>query len=347
MIAPFKFLSERASEYAKATAEKRRIAQAHLPRLFDLLVGTKSFHWKSAYFRKGQGVHVERVEAVVDAVFYDAKARKEVKLALDRLGGPGSNRFWDLYLRRIANGIIGFSEEQLSLLKLASQHLPKQGRITDWTCGSGDLAASLLLGARERTLMAIDSNPRAVIAAKRLAKHFFNDGSVSFAAKLGNPLSPQLSIPVSQGAIVQNGLFLIESDSVKHAFLKEVGANLLADGTLLLVEPKPWLQKQSVLRLWLTRIIKNAAEASSPMTEFEIALFVEFHRRLYLGAPTRFLDTKEWIELCKVSGFSVQLVREAFHGHYSVLVLKKVEIPKPPKKSPVIRYHDEPWPKGE
>lgn len=312
-----------------------------------MLSHTKSFRWKSQYFEKGQGIAVSRVEEVVDRVFYDAKARKEVKRAIERLGGAGSSLFWDLYLRRVSNTVLGFSEEHLTYLKFASGTLPKTGQITDWNCGTGNLAAGLLLAVPERKLMAIDSNPRAVIAAKRLQKHFFPEGNSAFSAKVGSPLSPELSIPVSEGAVIHNGLFLMESDSAKIEFLKEVAANLLPDGLLLLVEPKPWLQKQSVLRLWLTRMIRSAVQNHSPVSEFEIALFTEVQRRLFVEAPTRFLDTKEWIAVAKQAGFAIQLVRDAFYGHYTTLVLRKVDVPKAPKKGPVIRYHDDPWPKGE
>lgn len=346
-MAPLTFLKNAASQYSKISQENRRLDQEDRALLFDLLSHTKSFQWKSAYFRKGRGVSIARMEAVVDAVFYEPKARMEVRRAIDKLGGRGGRAFWDLYLRRVHNAIVGFSVETLSFLKFANSALPKQGQITDWHSGAGNLAAALSLAVPERRVLAVDSNPRAVIATKRLYRHFFPDGLSIFHAKLGSPVDPQLSIPVSQGAVLHNGLFLLETDSAKKDFLKEIAANLLNNGVFLLVEPKPGLQKQSLLRLWLLREIRSAVEAHSPVSEFEIALFVEFQRRLFLEAPSRFLGTKEWIELAKEAGFGVQLVRDIFHGQYSALLFHKIPTPPKPKKEPLIRYHDDPWPKGE
>jgi SAM-dependent methyltransferase len=323
---------------------ERRVHQTDLPLLFDLLSHTKSYRWKSAFFRKGKGISTERVEAIVDGVFYDSKVRKEVKRAMDRLGGPLGAAFSDLYLRRISNSVMGFSEGFLSVIQLAHSAMPAEGQITDWNCGSGNLVSALALGSAGRKLTAVDSNPRAVIATKRAFRFFFPEKEMTLVAKQGDPLSPELSIRASQGAVAFQSLYLRESPAAQLEVLKEMAKNLVTGGQLLLIEPKPWLQKQSALRLWVHRIAKSAAESHSPMSEFELALFIEFQRRLFLELSEKVAETKDLVALAKEAGFEVVLVRDTFYGHFTSLLLTKLAPYVPPKKEPVIRYHDDPWP---
>lgn len=344
MLSALKRLSGLVEQRWQSAQAERRIATSDLPLLFELLSHTKSYRWKSAYFRKGKGVSLGRAEEVVDLVFYDAKARKEVKRAIDRMGGPGGALFWDLYLRRVVNAVMGFSDGYLSLLNLAHSALPTASQLVDWNSGTGNLAAALALGSADRKISAVDSNPRAVIATKRVLKHFFPDKEHSITAKLGDPLAKELSIPVSKGAVLMNSLFLAENESIRLEILKEIHANLQDDGVFFLVEPKPWLAKQSVLRLWVQRVAKSAAASHSPMSEFELAIFTEMQRVLFLEVASEIRDTSELVALCKTAGFEPLLVRDGFYGYFSTILLKKVPVPTAPKKEPVIRYHDEPWP---
>jgi SAM-dependent methyltransferase len=343
MFSPLKLLSDASSRYAEKTKQNWRLVREDIPRLGEMLLHTKGCRWRSDYFDKSAGVHPERAQEVVDHVFYDKKARKELKRAIDALGGGGASAFWDVYLRRSVNSVLGFSEEYLGLLKLAHSALPTQGTLVDWNCGTGNLASALLLAAPERNVILADANPRAIAAAKRLLRYFFPSGG-NFATKIGDPGAPGFKTDAIDGAILTNTLFLLENDNSKIECLQAVARHLREDGILLLVEPKPSLQKQSVLRHWLSRLVYSATRGYSPANEYDIALFTEVQRRLFNEATTDFSTTKELVSLCRQAGFAVNLVRDVLHGHYSALVLRKLPEVKEPAFEPVIRYHDEPYP---
>ncbi len=343
MFSPFKLIGDAANVYAQKTKQNWRLVREDIPRLGEMLLHTKGCRWRSEFFDKTAGVHPERAQEVVDHVFYDKKARKELKRAIDALGGGGSSAFWDVYLRRSVNSVLGFSEEYLSLLKLAHSALPDKGNLVDWNCGTGNLASALMLAAPERNLILADSNPRAIAAAKRMLKYFFPSGG-NFVTKVGDPGAPGFKTDAIDGAMLTNTLFLLESDSGKVEYLKAVANHLREDGILLLVEPKPSLQKQSVLRHWLSRLVYSSARSYSPANEYDIALYTEVQRRLFCDTTTDFSTTKELVALCRQAGFAVNLVRDVLHGHYSALVLRKLPVVKEPGFEPVIRYHDEPYP---
>jgi len=113
-------------------------------------------------------------------------------------------------------------------------------------------------------------------------------------------------------------------------------------GTLLIVEPKPSLRKQSALRHWIQRVVKSACLNDSPASEFDIALFAELQKRLFLSSEVELNSAAELVALAGKAGFAVTLVRDVLHGHFSALLLRKV--PKPKFEiDPVIRYHDDPY----
>jgi hypothetical protein len=343
VFSPFKLISDAASDYAHKAKQNRRLVREDIPLLGEMLLHTKGCRWRSEFFDKSAGVHPERAQEIVDAVFYEKKARKELARAIHALGGAGSSAFWDVYLRRSLNSVLGFSEEYISLLKLAHSALPTSGTLVDWNCGTGNLASGLLLAAPERSLILADANPRAIAAAKRLLRYFFPTGG-SFVTKVGDPGEPGFSTKSIDGAILTNTLWLLESDNSKVEYLQAVANHLNEDGLLLLVEPKPSLLKQSVLRLWLSRIVHSATRNYTPANEYDIALFTEIQRRLFNSAQCEISNTKELVIIARQAGFGVNLVRDVLHGHYSALVLRKLPVVKEPGFQPVIRYHDEPYP---
>ncbi len=332
-----------ANRFAQRALQNRRLLGESLTLLGEMLLHTKGFRWRSDFFRKGAGVDANRTQEIIDAVFYEREARKEIKRAIDRLGGPGGNAFWDLYLRRSVPSVLGFSEEYASLIQLVHSALPEDGTILDWNCSTGQLGAALALAAEKRTLFFADSNPRAIIAAKRLLKSFFPNGN-SHIAKNTFPGSDELKRKQFQGAIVSNVLFLLENDAQKIEYLTQAGAVLPVGSPLVLVEPKPMLQKQSVLRLWLNRLANSAARQYSPGSEFDFAMYAEVQRRMFHSVTGSLSTTKQLVEISRQAGFEVTLVRDVLHGHYNALLLRKLPAPKKAEKEIVIRYHDEPYP---
>lgn len=294
MFRGLEILRDAASDYAQKTLQNRRLVRADIPRLGELVLHTKAFRWRSDFFEKSAGVHPSRAESVIDSVFYDVKARREVKRAIDSLGGAGSAAFWDVYLRRSVNTVMGFSEEYLSLLKLAHSALPDKGILVDWNCGTGNLASALLLAAPERTVHIVDSNPRAVMAAKRLLKYFFPQGG-NFTTKVGSPGDGVLNFKNVEGALLQNALFLLEGDGARQEWLQRLADSTVDGGRVLLLEPKPSLQKQSILRLWIQRLVHSSTRNYSPANEFDIALFTEVQRRIFSSAPGSIPTTKELV----------------------------------------------------
>lgn len=342
MVSAFKYLKSAAGEYAHKVMENRRLVRDDIPKLGDLLMHTQAFRWKSEYFDRTAGADPERAAQVVESIFYDTRARREVKRAVDSLGGVDSAKFWDVYLRRSVNSVLGFSSEYLSVLQLAHSALPETGSIVDWTCGTGNLACVLQSASPERMVSAVDSNPRAIAATRRMVRGFLPQGGL-YNLKQGTPFEPGFSLKPTDGAILQNALFLLESDSSKVQVLQAVGEHLRENGTLLLIEPKPTLQKQSVLRAWVQRLVDSSLHNLSPANEFDIAVFSEVQRRLLLDAPA-FSTTAQLVDIAREAGFEVTLVRDVLYGHFSALVLRKLAVVKKRGTEPVIRYHDEPYP---
>ncbi|MBY0371450.1 class I SAM-dependent methyltransferase, partial [bacterium] len=254
MFNPFKKLGSAALEMARTASAHRRMTREEHIRLGDLLLHTKPARWKSEALEKGLGVDASQAEKVVDWVFYDGRAKKELSRVLDGRGGVFSAPFWDTYLRRSENAVLGFSDGYAELLKLVSSSLPEQGLITDWKCGTGTLAASLWLAAPNRLITAIDPNPRAVVATRRLSKSFFPDNN-PLMVKAGDPTN--LRIHPAAGAVLMNGLFLLDTEA-KVQMLSLIHERLDVGAPLLLVEPKPTLSRQSALRLWIHRVVKSA-----------------------------------------------------------------------------------------
>lgn len=336
---PFKNLSAAALQWARSTHAKRQMVNAEHERLGDLLLRTQGLRWKSDFLEKGTGVHPQQGEQIVDWVFYDARAKKELHRALSAKGGAFGSAFWDAYLRRSENAVLGFSDAYSDLLKHVSSTLPEQGFIVDWRCGTGTLASSLLVAAPNRLITAVDPNPRAVVATRRVAKAFFPERS-PLMVKAGDPTQPEFRLHPAGGAVLFNSLFLLDTES-KALMLEKIHERLDNDGLLLLIEPKPSLQKQSALRLWVQRIVKSACFNDSPVTEFDVALFTEYQKRVLGNKEFQLLAPSEIVALATAAGFSVVLVRDALYGQYTAITLKK--LPKPKVSfEPVIRYHDDP-----
>lgn len=338
MLNPLKLVAEATREYTRTALRNRRLISI-LGALDELLRRTKTARWRSDFLYRTKDVTPERAEEIVDAVFYDKRARKEVKRAIDRLGGVGGSLFWDVYLRRTWTSIMPFTDGYQSFMQLANTSLPVDGIIADWTAGSGTLLAALAVAGPERKPVALDANPRGIIATKRLFKNFFPPGG-PLVAKSIDPFDPEAKLPSADGAIVHGLLMLLENDEDKVALLARFGQSLKTGGRLLLVEPKPTLQKQSLLRLWVQRVAKSAAFNRSAANEHDLALFTEVNRRMFIETEAKFSPTVELVAIAKAAGFETALVRDVLYGHFSALLLTK--LPPKPKSQPVIRYHDDP-----
>ncbi len=338
MLNPLKFVAEATREYTRTALRNRRLISI-LGALDALVRRTKTARWRSGFLYRTKSVTPERAEAIVDAVFYDKRARKEVKRAIDRLGGVGGSLFWDVYLRRTWNSIMPFTDGYQSLMQLANTSLPVDGTIADWTAGSGLLLAALSVAGPERKPVALDANPRGIISTKRLFKNLFPPGG-PLVAKTLDPFDADASLPSADGAIVHNLLMLLDADESKVALLARFGQSLKTGGQLLLIEPKPSLQKQSLLRLWTMRVAKSAAFNRSAANEHDLALFVEVNRRFFAETETQFSPTTELVAIARAAGFETSLVRDVLYGHFTALLLTK--LPPKPKREPVIRYHDDP-----
>ncbi len=328
-----RFIAKATQQYAESAVRNRRLTARALPLLTELISKTPQFRWKSEYLERNLNLSPARVDAIVDAVFYEKDFQREMKRTIQKLGGIDAPRFWDVYLRR-SDAVLTLSDAYLEYLQLVNMALPVTGHLTDLSCGSGALSASLIISAPDRQLLAMDSNPRAAIATKRVLKHVFAFGA--WDTKALDLSKPDFKLPPTDALILKDSLFLIETDEAKIQWLSHLGKFLKPGGTLLLAEPKPSLQKQGSLRAWLERVAKSATTGKYILNEFDLALFLDIQRRLFLGSAFPFSTTQELMELAKQASFEVKLVRDSLYGHYSILVLTKVE---KARKEPVIRYH--------
>lgn len=337
----FKFIAKTTQQYAESAMRNRRISARALPMLTELISKTTQFRWRSDFLDRNLHMTPERIDTIVDGIFYDKKMQREMKRVIQKVGGIDSNRFWDVYLRR-ADAVMSLSDAYLEYLQLVNSTLPITGHITDLNCGSGALSASLIISAPDRQILAMDSNPRAAIQTKRVLKHVFALGA--WDTKALDLTNPEFKLPPTDALILKDSLFLIETTESKVQWLEHLGKFLKPGGTLLIAEPKPSLQKQSTLRAWLERIVKSSTTGKYIFNEYDVAMFLDIQRRLLLGAAFPFATTQELMEIAKLASFEVKLVRDSLYGHYSVLVLTKVEKVRP---EPIIRYHGDRRPKSD
>ena len=287
-------------------------------------VAERTALWESHFFSPTKVASVGKATSVIERVFSEAAAQRELARVIRGKGGLQSPALWDLYFASY-DRVVAFSDGYLRLLKSAHAMIPAKGVILDCGSGTGNFASSLLSASNGRKLVAIDISSQGLALARAKLELIDPTGRTFEIRRESLERALGRRKGYADGAVLNNVLYSLGGRERKRV-LRGIFQALRPGGALYLCDPQLGIQESKKgLKQFLKRIAADAVLNSSPMTELDLALVAYLNRELVSterkGRP--FLAEEEISALVRSCGFQELRCESAYYDAAMLFHLRR------------------------
>lgn len=281
-------------------------------------------NWRDLGFKNEPFGSIAEAQAFVDQIFDQGLAYRVAQEIIAQLGGLGSSRLWNVYMRSY-NLLFPYSDGYREIVEKSNARLPRSGVICDLGAGAGSFSTALLFESPARNIVAVDWSQSSLDIARRKLSILAREAMEQRFQIIRHDLNDIESLRMGNvdAFLISNVLFNI-APGPRLKVLRFVYEHLPMGGLLFLNEPNlqiaPSVERE---REFHKLIVRSAFENGSLFTDLDIAIWSGVVRSAIVDKLSYALRPDEWVELVQSAGFKLVDRSESFYGRSLTLTFEK------------------------